>query len=84
MTTAIPSCAFCKHELRESPLPGRRCSAFPDGIPLDILNGKNWHVEPYPGDNGILYEASEGHENEYENFLAHKKQYSTVSDRRKR
>ena len=32
------------------------CTAFPNGIPQDIGYGSNKHTEPYPGDNGILYQ----------------------------
>ena len=34
------------------------CRAFnPDRIPDEILNGENDHTEPFPGDNGIQFEA---------------------------
>lgn len=32
------------------------CAAFPNGIPDEIAYGKNKHLKPYPGDNGIQYE----------------------------
>jgi len=35
------------------------CYAFPTGIPQEILDGKNDHTEPYPGDDGFLYQAEE-------------------------
>ncbi len=35
------------------------CKAFPDGIPDEIAYGDNNHTDPYPGDNGIQYEAKE-------------------------
>lgn len=50
-----PPCATCKH--RSKKLPGI-CLAFPDGIPNDILTGKNDHTKPYKGDDGILYEKA--------------------------
>jgi hypothetical protein len=33
------------------------CAAFPDGIPREILEGKNSHKDAVKGDNGILFEA---------------------------
>ena len=38
---------------------GRKCVAFPDGIPLPIWKGENNHKEPYPGDNDIQFERVE-------------------------
>lgn len=34
------------------------CKAFPvEGIPQDILDGKDLHLEPVDGDHGIQFEA---------------------------
>lgn len=32
------------------------CKAFPDGIPFEIQEGDNLHLDPFPGDNGIQFE----------------------------
>lgn len=45
-------CITCKHL---SFLMGG-CDAFPDKIPLEILQGRVSHNKPYPGDHGIQYE----------------------------
>jgi hypothetical protein len=37
--------------------PSPVCAAFPKGIPEEIAYGDNLHLEPYPGDHGIQYEA---------------------------
>jgi len=34
------------------------CLAFPDGIPNKIIRSVVDHRKPYPGDNGIQYEAA--------------------------
>lgn len=47
----------CRHHTSEISKPGR-CTAFPDGIPMDIWTGKVSHTEPYPGDGGIRFEPS--------------------------
>jgi len=46
-------CSFCKHMGGAK----RKCAAFTGLIPLPIWLGKNDHTEPYPGDNGIQFEA---------------------------
>jgi hypothetical protein len=58
MTTRMVSCPFCihlKHTARDLAV----CDAFPQGIPDEIKFGYNHHTEPWPGDNGIQFEARE-------------------------
>lgn len=35
------------------------CTAYPEGIPFDILSGETPHTQPLAGDNGIQWEAAE-------------------------
>ena len=52
-----PICFSCKHHhFGEG-----RCDAFPErnSIPPEIWLGKRSHLIPYPGDQGIMYEARE-------------------------
>ncbi len=45
-------CASCKHKDPK----GRKCKAFPKGIPIEIAIGDFDHTKPYPGDNEIRFE----------------------------
>jgi hypothetical protein len=51
MSKQRPLCLDCTH-LR----PGLTCTAFPDRIPVAILDGRVDHHQPYPGDHGIQFE----------------------------
>lgn len=46
---------------------GWKCSAFPDGIPKEILKGYD-HRNPFPGDNGIRFVLKPGNEQWLENY----------------
>ncbi len=50
-----PQCNFCAH-LYEGK--GWTCSAFPEGIPQEILENRFNHREPHPGDRGIQFWSS--------------------------
>ena len=45
-------CSRCTHWIRK---PGRKCHAFPSGIPLAIWRGESDHHLPYPGDHDIQF-----------------------------
>lgn len=47
----LHSCLNCKHRERAA------CSAFPQGIPFDIMSGVTPHDKPIRGDHGIQWEA---------------------------
>ena len=51
-----PVCNFCQHFHENSAFgETKTCAAFPSGIPEEIWQGKNKHLTPYPGDNGITF-----------------------------
>ena len=51
-------CSRCLHFDVNSPLGEKKtCKAFPNGIPGEIWLGENDHTKPFPGDNGIVFEA---------------------------
>jgi len=50
-------CFRCAHWKRGSdPI---ACSAFPEGIPPEILTGAVSHKEPYPRDKGFRFEPED-------------------------
>lgn len=51
----ISQCYWCKHQVSGKSY----CKAFPDGIPRRIMSNVVKHDKPYPGDNGIKFEAEE-------------------------
>lgn len=50
-------CHQCVHQYKSNPF---LCSAFPEGIPKEILVGDVAHTTPYPGDRGIQYKRKDG------------------------
>ena len=52
-----PQCMDCTR-LKRSPAPWH-CTAFEKGIPSQIYGNSHDHNEPFPGDNGILFDPKE-------------------------
>ena len=53
-TLVVAACVTCKHKHAGK----ATCKAFPDGIPADVLDGRNHHTEPIEGDGGIVWEEA--------------------------
>ena len=53
----ISQCVWCRHRSSD----GRRCRAYPDGIPDAILMNRHDHRSPYKGDSGLRFEPRGTH-----------------------
>jgi hypothetical protein len=51
-------CTFCRHR-GVTTTAGPTCAAFPDGIPQAVWEMRADHRLPYPGDQGIRFEAAD-------------------------
>lgn len=51
MSLSLPKCDFCKH-LHDDKKERTCCDAFPDGVPLEVMNAD----ESEECNNGIKYE----------------------------
>ena len=58
-------CNTCRHLYSRL---AKTCAAFPRGIPEAILSGKHDHHHPFPGDNGIIYQAVDLPEDQKQSF----------------
>jgi hypothetical protein len=53
-TFVMPICMGCQHLTKDGGW-GYRCSAFPAGIPGEIMESRVDHREPVDGDRGIRF-----------------------------
>lgn len=51
----VSQCLNCKWKFLGQP----GCSAFPRGIPMEIMSNRVDHTLPYLGDHGIQFEPAE-------------------------
>ena len=56
--TTVIMCSHCKHIIPGLINGKATCKAYPDGIPRELML-RNEHNTPFPGDNGIRFEAKE-------------------------
>lgn len=54
--TVHSQCTACTH--LDQAAETMRCDAFPDGIPIEITHNRFDHHNPYPGDQGVLFELA--------------------------
>jgi hypothetical protein len=59
----FPACATCSR-FRRDVKSKDVCEAFPNGIPEDILRGRNDHRQTVAGDRGLTYNPLPGFEEE--------------------
>ena len=85
MTSLVmPICLYCTHYDRNVPRDGSFCSAFPDGIPVGIIDSQVDHREPVEGDHGIQFDpdCARGAAYAAELFGDDQKDESTLDDDR--
>jgi len=58
MTRTPPICFECKHFNRD-PDAAMVCRAYPQGIPVKIMDSDFIHKSHYKGDHGIMFEPME-------------------------
>ncbi len=58
----LMACISCKNFNAKESMALKKyvCSAFPLGIPFEIVRGFDGHREPFEGDNGIKWEPKPG------------------------
>lgn len=57
MTRTNPICSLCEHLASE----GLSCTAFPKGIPHEIISGQSLHLRERDDDRGLQFRLAERH-----------------------
>lgn len=55
MKIKMSLCRICKHYSADK---NYTCTAFPAGIPMELLYGQKLHLQPYENDRGIQFEVN--------------------------
>ena len=66
-TRAAPLCMWCRRYIR-STWSDFACQAFPEGIPDQIITNQADHRQPYPGDNGLLFDPENPGDPQFDPF----------------
>ena len=70
MTSVVsPVCFGCTHMYPSGPNHDLKCDAYPSDIPWDILLSKVDHRQPYPGDNGVVFEPKSPEDEQYAQLI---------------
>ncbi len=59
-----PLCNFCLRDNQDG-----TCSAYPDGIPKQILIGKIDHRKPYKGDHGLQFIVDSDRKEDFDKYI---------------
>lgn len=57
MTELAPACYWCRHFRRH--VIGETCSAFPNGIPEELISDQVLHTGSVDGDGGLRFELGD-------------------------
>lgn len=66
-TIPAPICVGCKHLRRGGAK--MACTAFPEGIPREIIESEKDHRKPYPGDDHVRYDPKTAADAKYADLL---------------
>lgn len=74
------ACDSCTHRRTQDTSGFTTCTAFPEGVPAEIMRGEHNHQTPFAGDHGIQWELKPGRERLYQIFLEWKSPEMSPTD----